>query len=349
MIFSRLIFVIAAIAIAQVALGQNKSDVGEAAKPAAEKSGNAASPPGQRAENPAPRNDVAGFDAVKQQLNATDEEWKVIGPKIRAVMSARRVADSGFIAGAQANAMAGFGGGGRGGRGGGGFGDGGGGGGFGGGGRGPGGGFGGPGGGGPGFGRDSFDAPGGPGGGPGPRGEGGRGGRGGPGRGPEREGGAQDRAEGPARENAKGGNRVDQRREQAARDGASGERERREVAGTLPGFGGGPGVGGPDGAGPGGDNFIPRGGFGGGGFGGGGPGGPPGFGGGDNYVSRALTELQTAAADAKLSPTELREKIGAVREARSKARNELRTAQQELLLLVTPTQEATLIGLGYLE
>jgi hypothetical protein len=84
---------------------------------------------------------------------------------------------------------------------------------------------------------------------------------------------------------------------------------------------------------------------------GGGP-GPGGFGGGpggNNYVSRALTELQIATGDAKTSPDDLREKIAAVRAARAKAREELRAAQKELLQLVTHTQEATLIGLGYLE
>jgi hypothetical protein len=66
-------------------------------------------------------------------------------------------------------------------------------------------------------------------------------------------------------------------------------------------------------------------------------------------VSRALTELQTAADDTKTSPDDLRDKVAAVRAARAKARDELRTTQQELLQLVTPTQEAILIGLGYLE
>ena len=66
-------------------------------------------------------------------------------------------------------------------------------------------------------------------------------------------------------------------------------------------------------------------------------------------MSRALTELQIAAGDAKSSPDDLREKIAAVRAARAKARDELRATQQELLKLVTPTQEAILIGLGYLD
>jgi hypothetical protein len=66
-------------------------------------------------------------------------------------------------------------------------------------------------------------------------------------------------------------------------------------------------------------------------------------------VSRALTELQNAATDAKSSPDDLREKIAAIRAARAKARDELRAKQQELVQLVTPTQEATLIGLGYLD
>jgi hypothetical protein len=66
-------------------------------------------------------------------------------------------------------------------------------------------------------------------------------------------------------------------------------------------------------------------------------------------VSQALTDLRTAAADAKTTPEQLREKIEAVRAARQKARGELETAKKELLELLTPDQEAMLIGLGYLE
>lgn len=83
----------------------------------------------------------AGIDSVKTQLKATDAEWKVIGPKLQAVVTARQTVMTYATAGGGATAL--FGGGGpdflgRGGRG----------------------GPGGPGG----FGRDSLNGPGGPGG-----------------------------------------------------------------------------------------------------------------------------------------------------------------------------------------
>lgn len=37
-----------------------------------------------------------GIDSVKTQIKATDEEWKVIGPKLREVVAARRAAEIGF-------------------------------------------------------------------------------------------------------------------------------------------------------------------------------------------------------------------------------------------------------------
>ena len=115
-----------------------------------------------------------GVDAVKNQIHATDEEWKVIGAGLQSVVTARQTAASG-LAGAQGNADFGGMNGGRGGPGGG-FDRGGRGGGFGRGG--PGGGFGrgGPGG------NDSFADP----------GNGGGFGRGGPGGGFDRGGPGND-------------------------------------------------------------------------------------------------------------------------------------------------------------
>ena len=304
-------------------------------KPAAEKADSTQQSSGQRLESTAPRNDAGNFEAVKNQIKATDEEWKIIGLKIRAVVSARRVADSGLNSGAQQGGMFGFAGiqgGQRGGPGGGfgGAGFGGGRGGFGG----PGGGPGGP-GGGPGFGRDSFDAPGNPGGGPGgPGGRGGfRGGRAEGDRGGERR--VPDVTENAPRDNPRPDDRDPRRNDPPTGKDAPPEGRNPNAPGDAAA---------PNGP-PGGDIFMARGGPG----GGPGPGGPGGGPGGNNYVSRALTELQTAAGDAKSSPDDLREKIAAVRAARAKAREELHAAQQELLRLITPKQEATLIGLGYLD
>ena len=122
---------------------------------------------------------------------------------------------------------------------------------------------------------------------------------------------------------------------------------------------GGPGPGGfgrgglgPDGFGPGPGGFG-RGGRGPGGFGRGGPGpggGPPGFGGpGGNAVTQKLTELRTALADPNSTSEQLQEKLGAVRDARLKAKAELAAARKDLLELLTPDQEAVLVSLDYLD
>ena len=251
-------------------------------------------------------------------------------------MSARRVADSGLNSGAEQNAMFGFagfqGGGQRGGPGSGfsgGFGGGRGGfGGPGGGGGGP----GGPGGGGPGFGRDSFDFPGNNGGGPGARGGFG-GGRGEADRGERRGPDVAENA--PRKIRAAMTATIDAMIHKTVKTAPQESR-----AQNNPGDVSAPNVQ------PGGDVLIVRNGPG----GGPGPGSPGGGGpGGNNYVSRVSTELQIVAGDAKSSPDDLREKIAAVRAARTKARDELRATQRELLQLVTPTQEAILIGLGYLD
>jgi hypothetical protein len=82
-------------------------------------------------------------------------------------------------------------------------------------------------------------------------------------------------------------------------------------------------------------------------------GGPPGFGGapggGDSAITQAMADLKTAAADAKTAPDELKKKVAAVRIARQKARDKLEAAKKELLDLLSPDQEAVLVGLGYLE
>jgi len=192
----------------------------------------------------------AGSDGVQSQLKATDEEWKVINPRLQAVVAARQAATTYTATPA-----------GRGGFG-----------------------------GGPNFGTDSFAGP----------GNGMGGGRGGRGGGP-----------------------------------------------------GGPGgFGGPDGpGGPGGGNFG-GGGGGRGGRGGGQPfGGPAGFGGGNanNAVSAALADLKTAMADASSTPEQIKAKVAAVRTARERAVADLAAAQKNLLPLLSASQEATLVSLGYID
>jgi len=135
------------------------------------------------------------------------------------------------------------------------------------------------------------------------------------------------------------------------------------------GFGGGPG--GEDFGGPGpGGGFGPGGpgrGFGpggpGGGFGGpennmgpndGGPmgdagGGPPGMGGANNPVALALTELRTSLSATNAAPAQIQEKVAAVRNARQKAKVDLDAKEKSLRQMLTPNQEAALVGLGYLE
>jgi Spy/CpxP family protein refolding chaperone len=145
------------------------------------------------------------------------------------------------------------------------------------------------------------------------------------------------------------------------------------------GFGGGPG-GGPPGGVPGGP--MPKMGFGGGGFGGfgGGPGdarkaigateeewkvinpkvqkvttlrravsGEPGPMGGSTGLAQAQTELKTVLDDPKHTKAQVEEKITAVRKAREQARTDLVEAQRDLARMLTPSQQAIMVSLGYLE
>jgi hypothetical protein len=71
-----------------------------------------------------------------------------------------------------------------------------------------------------------------------------------------------------------------------------------------------------------------------------------------NPVSTAISDLQTlltSDASVKPSDTDLQQKIAAIRTARAKARRELDSAQTDLLLLLTPQQEAILLAQGYLD
>jgi Spy/CpxP family protein refolding chaperone len=147
-----------------------------------------------------------------------------------------------------------------------------------------------------------------------------------------------------------------------------------------PGFG--PGGGGPGGTPPGGTpgGPPPKMGFGGPGFGG------PGFGGAENVqkkigatdeewkvigpklqkvtaarraisgeagpgtaVAQAQAELKSVLDDPKHAKTDVEEKIAAVRKARERARSDLADAQRDLIRLLTPAQQAMMVGLGHLD
>jgi hypothetical protein len=68
-----------------------------------------------------------------------------------------------------------------------------------------------------------------------------------------------------------------------------------------------------------------------------------------NTVAQALTDLQTAMADSKTTPEQLKDKIATARKVRLKARRELDNAQKDLLELLSPDQEAVLMTLGYID
>jgi hypothetical protein len=70
---------------------------------------------------------------------------------------------------------------------------------------------------------------------------------------------------------------------------------------------------------------------------------------GDIAITQAMADLKAAAADAKTSPDELKKKVAAVRIARQKARDKLEAAKKGLLELLSPDQEAVLVGLGYID
>jgi hypothetical protein len=272
-----------------------------------------------------PAAEAAAPESLQSKLHASDEEMNVIETKLRSLIAARQAAETGinnFYFGSNST-MPGFGGPrnrGRGGPGGG-----------------PGGGFGGP-----GFGGDSFIGPGdrpggfGPppgGGGPGgfgPPGPGGPGfGRGGPGFGP---GGGQGGFGPPADRNP---GEAGTPRSGVSRDtNSENDKGKDKADGNLP-VGGPPGPGGPLGVG-GPPPFF-------GGF-------PPGFGGArDSATSQAMSDLQKALTDEKITPAQIKAKIAAIRTARQKAKVKLAAARKDLLEMLSPEQEAVLISLGYLE
>ena len=68
-----------------------------------------------------------------------------------------------------------------------------------------------------------------------------------------------------------------------------------------------------------------------------------------NSVTPALTALQTTLADPKATQEEIKQKVEDVRAARKKAQTDLDAAEKDLKLLLTPTQQATLIAEGILD
>ena len=99
------------------------------------------------------------------------------------------------------------------------------------------------------------------------------------------------------------------------------------------GFGGGGPMGGPPGGGPGGP--------GGGGFGG--------FGGGSDFVGKARADLKAVLDDPAHSAGDVQPKVQAVRDAVDRARRQLKSAQDELLEVVTADQAVILLSLGYID
>jgi hypothetical protein len=66
-------------------------------------------------------------------------------------------------------------------------------------------------------------------------------------------------------------------------------------------------------------------------------------------LTQAIAELKTAVADSKTTKEQLNELMGIVRTAREKAKKEMAGAEGELRLILTPDQEAVLIGMGYMD
>jgi Spy/CpxP family protein refolding chaperone len=66
-------------------------------------------------------------------------------------------------------------------------------------------------------------------------------------------------------------------------------------------------------------------------------------------VAQAQADLKTVLDDPKHTKAEVDEKITGVRKAREQARAELEEARRDLMLMLTPTQQAVMVSLGYLE
>ncbi|HSZ55854.1 MAG TPA: hypothetical protein VK797_09350 [Tepidisphaeraceae bacterium] len=114
-----------------------------------------------------------------------------------------------------------------------------------------------------------------------------------------------------------------------------------------PGGPGGPGGGrvfiGPGGAPPPGGGEVIGGGPPPGGFGPGSPDQPP------SVVQEKLNDLRETLQNKDSTSDDVKAKTQALREARAQAKADLAKAQEDLVAVVTPRQEAVLLSLGYLE
>ncbi len=66
-------------------------------------------------------------------------------------------------------------------------------------------------------------------------------------------------------------------------------------------------------------------------------------------LAQALQDLQNAIGDKSSTAKQLHDLLATVRSARQKASDDLLTARQQLKQMLTPTQEARLVTMGYLE
>jgi hypothetical protein len=66
-------------------------------------------------------------------------------------------------------------------------------------------------------------------------------------------------------------------------------------------------------------------------------------------LTQTIAELRTALANDKTTPEQFKEIMGHVRAARERTKKELDAAQKELLLVITPDQEAVLAAQGYID
>jgi hypothetical protein len=69
----------------------------------------------------------------------------------------------------------------------------------------------------------------------------------------------------------------------------------------------------------------------------------------ESKVAQAQRDLRTALENKDTPPAEITQKLAAYREAREKAREELKAAQKALAEAITPRQEAVLVANGLLE
>lgn len=81
----------------------------------------------------------------------------------------------------------------------------------------------------------------------------------------------------------------------------------------------------------------------------GGPGGQAGPDQASNPIAVAMHDLQQTLSNKDATPEQIKAKVQAVRDAKTKAREELVAAQKELLEVLAPREEAVLISMGLLD